>query len=322
MKNCYPEILTEEQYSEKMPIFEEVLKEKREIVYLESFDENKLYCECYLNEKAEKNIVLLHGFTEFTPKYRETIAYFLKLNYNVFIYDQRGHGLSHREAEDLNLIHVNSFKNYVSDLEAVIEKLVKVKGKDLPIHLFSHSMGGAVALLYMMKHESTIEKAVLSSPMVSPKTRDVPRIFVMLMVAFHGLFLGWKRPFVFAGKFDPDVKIKDTLDTSPARFNATMEIRKSQKEYQSAASTNKWMWDALAVQDKIMKKRRLKKIKSKVLIVSAEKETVVKNEFHPKVSELIENSTLITVPCAKHNIFFSSGKTLENYYSLVFDFLS
>lgn len=321
MKTNYPEILNEKNFNEKMPIFEQQLKDIREIVYLESFDGKSLYCESYIKKDAEKNIILLHGFTEFSPKYRETISYFLKLNYNVFIYDQRGHGLSHREAEDLTLVHVNSFKSYVKDLECVIEKLVKVSGKNLPIHLFSHSMGGAVALLYMINKSENIEKAVLSSPMISPKTRDVPRFFVMLMVACHGLFLGWKRPFVFAGKFDPDVQIKDTLDTSLSRFNATMEIRKSKKEYQSAAATNKWMWDALAVQDKIMRKKRLKKIKSKVLIISAENETVVKNEFHPKVAKIIENASIITVPCAKHNIFFSSGKTLEDYYSLVFDFL-
>ena len=321
MKTDYPKILTEEQYEKEMPIIEKELEEKREIVFLNSFDANPIYCECYVQDNADKNMVILHGFTEFSPKYRETVHYFLKLKYNVFVFDQRGHGLSHREAEDLTLIHINSFKNYVKDLDFIIENLVKIKGKDLPIHLFSHSMGGAVSLLYMMQNCSEIEKAVLSSPMISPVTKGVPRFFVMLMVAFHGIFLGWKRPFVFAGKFDPDVKIKDTLDTSPSRFNSTMEIRKSKKEYQSAASTNKWMWDALAVQDKLMRKSKLKKIESHVLIVSAEKETIVKNEFHPKVARFIKNSKLVTVPCAKHNIFFSSGKTLEDYYSLVFDFL-
>ena len=321
MKTDYPKILNEEQYAEHMPIFEQKLKAQREIVYLESFDFKKLYCECYVQKNADKNIIILHGFTEFAPKYHETVAYFLKLNYNVFIYDQRGHGLSCREAEDLTLVHVNSFYDYVKDLECIVERLVKVKAKDLPIHLFSHSMGGAVAILYLMKHSKNIEKAVLSSPMISPKTKNVPRIFVMLMVGLHGLFLGWKRPFVFAGKFDPDVKITDTLDTSPSRLSATMEIRKKRPEYQSAAATNKWMWEALAVQSKIMKNKHLKKISSKVLIISAENETVVKNEFHPKVNKLLENSTLITVPCAKHNIFFSSGKTLENYYWLLFDFL-
>ena len=322
MKTNYPEILNEEQYNEKMQIFEQELEDKREIVYIESFDNKKLYCECYLQKNATKNIIILHGFTEFSPKYRETVAYFLKLNFNVFVYDQRGHGLSYREAEDLTLIHVNSFNSYVKDLECIIEKLVKVKRKDLPIHLFSHSMGGAVALLYMMKHSENIEKAVLSSPMISPKTKNVPRLPVMCMVGLHGLFLGWKRPFVFAGKFDPDVKISDTLDTSYSRFTATMKIRKSRKEYQSAGATNKWMWDALAVQTKIMRKKQLNKIKSKVLIISAENETVVKNEFHSKISKLIKNSTLVTVPCAKHNIFFSSGETLKDYYSIVFDFLS
>ena len=131
MKTDYPKILTEEQYEKEMPIIEKELEEKREIVFLNSFDANPIYCECYVQDNADKNMVILHGFTEFSPKYRETVSYFLKLNYNVFVFDQRGHGLSHREAEDLTLIHINSFKNYVKDLDFIIEKLVKIKGKDL-----------------------------------------------------------------------------------------------------------------------------------------------------------------------------------------------
>ena len=55
MNNHYPKILNEEQYNEKMPIFEKELKDMREIVYLESYDLAKLYCECYIQKNADKN---------------------------------------------------------------------------------------------------------------------------------------------------------------------------------------------------------------------------------------------------------------------------
>ena len=322
MKPCYPEIIKESEYKEKMPVILSKLEKIAEITYLDTKDGGSLYCESYLGEKADKNAVIVHGFTEFSMKYREMVWYLLSLGFNVFVYDQRGHGFSHRQISDLNLIHIDSFDTYVKDLNTVIKKLIKPIAENLPIYLFSHSMGGAVASLYMMEHPDTIKKALLCAPMISPKTKNVPRPLVLLMTCLHGKKYGWDKKFAYTGEFNPTVDIRDTLDDSRARFEAIMKQRIKTKEYQSSSATNSWMREAITVQDKILRKRKAKKINTEILILSAQKDTVVKNKYHHSFAKMLKNGRVITVPCSKHNIFFSSDNTLSGFYNLLFDFFS
>lgn len=322
MKPNYPEILNESRYEAEMPIIMKSLEDRLKITYLEDGSGGTLYCESYIKEGADKNIIILHGFTEFSAKYKEMAWYFLSLGFNVFVYDQRGHGLSHRQVDDIRLIHINSFDDYINDLDTVIENLIKRVSPQLPIYLFSHSMGGAVASLYMMRFPDKIKKAVLCSPMISPRTMNVPRPLVLMMTYSHGKKHGWDKRFAYANDFYPDVQLKDTLDSSKARFEATMKLRKETREYQSSAATNRWMWEALTVQDKIMRKRKCRNINTEILILSAQRDTVVKNKYHSRFAKMLKNCTILTVPCAKHNIFFSSGETLSGFYNLLFDFFS
>ena len=66
-------------------------------------------------------VIIVHGFTESAEKYREFAYYLLNFGYDVVLYDQRGHGLSSRDVEDMQLTHIDKFETYVSDLGAVVE---------------------------------------------------------------------------------------------------------------------------------------------------------------------------------------------------------
>ena len=90
------------------------------------------------------NVVILHGYTESGEKYREMSWYFLSQGYSVWLYDQRGHGKSCRDVPDKTLTHVDSFDDYVGALECFLEQIVP---RDLPLFLYSHSMGVAVSAL-------------------------------------------------------------------------------------------------------------------------------------------------------------------------------
>lgn len=321
MKREFPKVLSESEYRQRMPLISEELNTLCTKTLLE-VNGGSLYCESYLKDTADKNIVIIHGFTEFSAKYHEMVSYLLSLDFNVFVYDQRGHGFSHRQAEDLRLIHIDSFDTYVSDLEAVVEKLIKPGRESLPLYLFSHSMGGAVSLLYMMKRPNAINKALLCAPMISPQTKNVPRPIVAFISRLHGKRYGWDKRFLYTGDFNPTVDIRETLDSSRARFEAAMKLRIANKEYQSSAATNRWMHEAVTVQSKLMKKSKAELIETEVLILSASNDTVVKNKYHSRFVKYLRNGRLITVPCAKHNIFFSHGQTLNGFYKILFEFFS
>ncbi len=317
----FPKIMQDNEYLSCMADAIKELKPYQTCEKIESFDSNELYLERYVKQGNTANIVILHGFTEFCEKYKEMIWYFFNFGLNVFIYDQRGHGNSYRGVDDIKLIHISSFNDYVSDLDTVIEKQVKVYGKDLPIYLFSHSMGGAIAALYVAEHPTQIAKSVMSSPMICPKTHGIPRSLVLWKAKKHGVKDGWDKKFPYAGEFDPDVKFENTVDGSEVRFNTIFKLRLATPEYQSSSSTNRWMWEAVKVQDYILKHKNINNVQTKTLILSAGNETVVKNKAQLKYAKKLRNCRFVTVGGARHNLFITSEATLESYYKTVFEFL-
>lgn len=317
-----PKIISEAEFKTQIPGVVNELLGAQKTVMLPMSDGIKLYCEQYLTPNAKGNIVIIHGFTEFSAKYKEMIKYYREIGLNVFIYDQRGHGLSDREVDNLRCIHVGDFMRYVDDLETVVDTLVNVEAPDLPLHLFSHSMGGAIAALYMMRHPEKVRKSVMCAPMINPKTHNIPRFLVLRAVKRFGKRDGWNKRFVYTGEFNPNATFREALDGSKARFEWVFGIRLAEPRYQTSASTNSWMREAIEVRDRILKKDALAKITTEIMLLSAQNDTVVKNRDQKRFAKMVKNCRFLSVENSKHNIYFADQSTVADVYQKTFDFLA
>lgn len=314
-------IIGEDEFSEEICNIEHNLEQYAVTGTLESFDGNPIAYEYFLADNSKASIVLIHGFTEFYKKLYEMSWYFLNMGYNVFLYDQRGHGLSHRDVDNLQLTHINDFDDYVKDLEYIINKVVKKAAPTLPIYLFGHSMGGAVASLYLEKHGDTIERAILSSPMVCPKTHGVPGALVRHAANSYARKEGWNARFKQSNSFNPNPSFTRSSDTSYARFKHNLDFRIKDERYQNASFTNRWMTEALNVKKKLLNKNTIGRIKTRILIISAENDGVVHTRPQYALSKILPNSTLVVMPGAKHTVYTASGALLDSFYETVFNFL-
>ena len=314
-------LIDESIYEQTMQNVRRELDVIRQTVTVTAEDGCRLRCEAYVKEGQHGNLIIVHGFTEFSAKYTETIWYFLSAGFNVFIYDQRGHGFSDRQVENLNLIHVDRFDDYVNDLHTVIERLVLVRN-DLPIYLYSHSMGGAVTALYLAKHPNVVTKAVLSSPMVCPHTAGVPRWMVRQLLHRLGKQQGWHTRFPHTGDFDPQVAFEKTQDSSYPRFRAGLDARIQTPQYQSSCATNGWMREALAIQERLLSKKVTTAIQTPILLISGKRDTVVKIPPQRAFARRVKSCRFVSIPDGKHNLFCVNGETLERYYTLILDFLN
>ena len=104
-----------------------------------------------------------HGMCEHKERYFEFMNYLNDNGYVCVIHDHRGHGAS--------VINEGEFGNfYTEDISAVIDdmhavtKYIKKNYPNLPLYIFSHSMGTLVARNYMKKYEKEIDKIVLCGP--------------------------------------------------------------------------------------------------------------------------------------------------------------
>lgn len=315
------DLINDKDYFAKMHRFEQQIEKQGQSGYVESFDGCRLFYEYLTAAEHKSAIVIVHGFTEFSKKYHEMMYYFFTAGFDVFIFDQRGHGYSSREVDDLHLSHVEKFEHYALDLDVFMRKVVIPAVGDKKINIFSHSMGGAVAAYYLAG-ENNVDKAVFSSPMICPCTHGVPRRILMKIVKHQAKTDGWKAKFKYAPEFNPHADFRLSADTNYQRFRANLDARIADEHYQNSSATNGWLYNSLLVFDWLIIKKNAAKIGTKSLIISAGQDTVVRINPQKQLAKMVKESAHLIIPQAKHSIFTGDVKTRHEFYGAIFDFLS
>ncbi|MGL4362995.1 MAG: lysophospholipase [Cellulosilyticaceae bacterium] len=138
---------------------------KPETFYMTTKDGFKIYVYKWLPDETMhcKGIVqIAHGMAEMASRYEEFARYLNKHGYIVYINDHRGHGKSAPSIEKIGYLgEKNGFEKLVCDMYE-LTKLIKEEYKELPIFLFSHSMGSFAAQQYIMHYGEKIDGAILS----------------------------------------------------------------------------------------------------------------------------------------------------------------
>ncbi|MGY4828387.1 alpha/beta fold hydrolase [Sphaerotilaceae bacterium SBD11-9] len=122
--------------------------------------------------ESRGGVVISSGRTEGLAMYQETIYDLVRNGYSVYIHDHRGQGFSQRLlSDDKTIGYVEEFNNYVIDLARFIDGPVRAARAqaDTPLFLLAHSMGGAIAALYLEdRPDRRIAAAALITPMMEP----------------------------------------------------------------------------------------------------------------------------------------------------------
>lgn len=312
-------IVNEEEYSEKMDEISKKLKEISASGYFTSFDGAKMFYEFFKVKNPKANIIVVHGYTEFTKKYYELTWYFLNMGYNVFLYDVRGHGYSARAVSDTEMTHVDKYEDYAQDLDAYINNIVIANSDGAPLYLYAHSMGGAIAQLYLQSHKTSIAKTLLSAPMIYPFTPPLPRFMLKKLLKGEAKKFGWDAKFKFSSNFNPDVKIEKSNDTSLARFRYNLNMRINDLNYRNSFGSNSWNFEAITAVEKILNKKRTKNVNTELFVVIAGKDTSVNPKYQKKFVKLTKCRYKL-FENAKHSLYTQADKELKEYVDTVLEF--
>ncbi len=123
--------------------------------------------------EARATIVLVHGLKDHGARYDHVGEWFAGRGYATYALDLRGHGESSGER-----FFVNSFDEYVEDLKSFVGR---VRGRDSikPMFLLGHSMGGAVASLFVLEKKPDLRGLVLSAPALEQTTNVSPFLILL-----------------------------------------------------------------------------------------------------------------------------------------------
>lgn len=88
--------------------------------------------------------------------------------------------------------HVNSFNEFISDLNILIDHINKIH-VNIPIYLIGESMGGAVAIKYCILNKDKIKGLILLAPMCGLVEKLIPSYIAMTtMIGLSYMFPRWK----------------------------------------------------------------------------------------------------------------------------------
>jgi alpha-beta hydrolase superfamily lysophospholipase len=134
-------------------------------------------------------VLLVHGIAEHSGRYEHVGEHLAGAGLDISAYDQRGFGDSGgRRAfvESWNVVH--------DDLEAQLTA-VRARAGDRPVVIYGHSLGGLIALGYVLTDRPKPDALVLSAP------------------AIEAAIPGWKRMAArILGRVAPNLEIKNDFD--------------------------------------------------------------------------------------------------------------
>lgn len=133
-----------------------------------------LFCQQWTPDQGgvKAALTLVHGLGEHSNRYPHLVERLVPAGYAIYGHDHQGFGRSEGQRG-----HVNRFQEYSADVKLRVDQ-VRQRHPDKPIALYGHSMGGLIALDYLLRYPQSVEMAIISAPALLAKTA---RHLVLLM---------------------------------------------------------------------------------------------------------------------------------------------
>ncbi len=114
------------------------------------------------------NVQLVHGMCEHKERYIPFMEFLNSKGYNCIIHDNRGHGASVRQSEDLGYMYEAAWTAMIEDIYAVSE-WSRENFPGLKHHLLGHSMGSMAVRSFIKRYDSLCDSlTVVGSPSDNP----------------------------------------------------------------------------------------------------------------------------------------------------------
>lgn len=203
---------------------------------LRTADGLDLAVEHHLRPACRGVVTVVHGYAEHTGRYAALLAALGAAGYACHLLDLRGHGRSGGVRG-----HVLRFEDYLDDLDLFVARTAEVEaGAEHPAPrpprlLFGHSLGGLIALRYVLHRPDAFDALAVGSPFLHP-TMELPWVKVGLAaVASHLSPTFLIKSDIEARWLSRDPAVVAAYETDPLVFKTLnprwfFEVRRAQQE--------------------------------------------------------------------------------------------
>jgi len=269
--------------------------------------------------KPRGTVVLLGGRAEFIEKHEETIKELNDRALQVYTFDWRGQGLSSRLLEDRQKGHVESFDQYMGDLQRFLDRIL-FPNAEAPIIFLAHSMGGHITLRYLNETPSATAGAVLVSPMIDICTHPLPHGLTRWLSKIAGR-AGWSEHYIVgAGDYNPERQPfkNNPLTNDPHRFMDEHKKINSNPALALGGVTYGWLSAAFESIDTIFSSNNWKNMETPVLMVGGSADRVVSIPAMRRMCQRLADCRCVVLKHAKHEILKETDSVRRQFW-LEFD---
>jgi lysophospholipase len=290
----------------------------KKLHYFDTNDSLKIAYKIFKVSKAKGTIVISSGRTEGMVKYQELIYDLTQNRYNVYILDHRGQGYSSRLLKNTQIGHVKDYNNYINDLDYFVKHIVK---KDKKMILLGHSMGGAIASVYIERFSGDFDALILSSPMNKPEI-----ISEILSDLGCKIMVNRKRDidrYIYTEhSYDDKTSFEENILThSRLRYKIADEAYEKEPSTKVGGASVRWLAEACKMANESVSNAN--KIDIPVLLLQAEDDKVVSKEAQDEFCNKIKNNCkAYQLDKAYHELFIEKDDIRLKTLNAILEFIS
>ena len=275
-------------------------------------------------------LVISPGQGEASLKYVELAYDLLERGFApIYAIDHRGQGFSDRPLPDREKNHVKFFSDYAKDFGLFLENIVLKNPacQAQRINLIAHSMGSAVAALYLesVGEHSPFKKAIFAAPMIKihfPAGKSEKSVLWETWFACNTPFGPSCSAYVPGkGGYDPQTPFEgNPLTHSETRFNLKKFVYQKWPELRMGSPTVRWVRQSVLAGVRLRRTENAARIATPILILQASEDSIVDNSAQNEFCGTVRNCRVEIINGAKHEIFMEKDFIRDPALSLSVNF--
>jgi alpha-beta hydrolase superfamily lysophospholipase len=179
----------------------------------------KLYYQCWQPDTNPKAVLLVvPGLAEHSGRYTNLVNYFVPRAYAVCGLDTQGHGKS-----DGARCYIDKFQDYANDVKIFFD-IVHQRYSDRKVFLLGHSMGSAIAIVYVAQHQHDLAGLIMSGATLKPGS-SVPSILKVVVRVISKLFPKMGVAVIDASTISQDKAVVDAYVNDPLVYRGKVTAR-------------------------------------------------------------------------------------------------
>ena len=256
----------------------------------------------WTSSSAIGTVVVLGGRGEFIEKYFEVTGELLTRGFAVASMDWRGQGGSDRPLRNARKGHVDDFRQFETDLDALAEKVLE-RGSPRPWFGLCHSMGATVLLGASKSGRCPFERLVLTSPMVAVKRVNHRGLTGLVVSALDSLGMGGAfapggaRDSIWLSPFEGNV-----LTSDARRFARIARLVAASPELRLGGPTIGWTNAAFRQMKRLDDWKSPPGKSTPTLIVAAGADQVTDTDAAKRLASRLKAAQIVVIDGAKHEI--------------------